>query len=282
MLDKLFVFIQYCLPQHILSRLAGLLADSEIPWLKKTLITLFSKHFTINIAEAVPADYDKYNSFNAFFTRPLTPGARPIDPTINSIISPADGAVSEIGYLKNDRIIQAKNHDYSLLALLGGDQYLSELFYGGAFATVYLSPKDYHRVHMPFAGQLQKTHYVPGKLFSVNQVTANNVPGLFANNERLICYFITEHGPMVVILVGAMIVAGIETTWSGQVTPRSKRVNTVDFTRKVSLLKGDEIGRFKLGSTAIVLFPAETAIWNKDLVNGSAVKMGQALGVFNG
>lgn len=282
MRNKLFILFQYCLPQHLLSRLAGLLADSERPWLKKRLIALFSRHFDINIAEAVPADYEKYKSFNAFFTRPLKSGARTIDPNSNSITSPADGAISEIGYLDKDRLMQAKGQHYSLLALLGGDQARADQFKGGAFATIYLSPKDYHRVHMPFAGTLEKTCYIPGKLFSVNQVTANHVAGLFAKNERLVCYFSTEHGPMVVILVGAMIVAGIETVWSGQVTPKSNTINSIDITQNVDLVKGEEMGRFKLGSTAIVLLPAGKAKWNKDLANGSAVRMGQTLAEFNG
>ena len=281
MRNKLFVILQYCLPQHVLSRLVGLLADSERPWLKRKLIALFSQHFDINIAEAMPADYEKYKSFNAFFTRPLKPGARIIDPASNAITSPADGAISEIGYLDADRLIQAKGQHYSLLALLGGDQALAQPFYNGAFATIYLSPKDYHRVHMPFAGKLEKTCYIPGKLFSVNQVTANHVPGLFSKNERLVCYFSTDHGPMIIILVGAMIVAGIETTWSGQVTPKSKTINSIDIKQNIALFKGQEMGRFKLGSTAIVLLPAHKAKWNTNLMNGSAVRMGQTLGEFN-
>lgn len=276
--ERLFIFLQYCIPQHTLSRLIGYLADSENPWLKSQLIRLFSHFFTINIAEAAPDNYEQYASFNAFFTRALKVGARPIVQDQRAVVSPADGSISEIGIIKNDQLLQAKGHHYSLKALLGGDDALAEQFNNGAFATVYLSPKDYHRVHMPLAGTLQKTRYVPGKLFSVNQTTANNVAGLFARNERLICVFDTEYGPMVVILVGAMIVAAIETVWAGQVAPQSKKINTIDMTKTISLEKGGEMGRFKLGSTAIVLFPENTVQWNDALSNGSSIKLGELLG----
>lgn len=279
--DKLFIYLQYCLPQHALSRLVGYLAASEIPWLKNHLINLFAHFFTINIAEAVPADYEKYPSFNAFFTRPLKAGARPIVEDQNTIVSPADGAISEIGNIENDQLIQAKGQHYSLLALLGGDTELTEQFSNGAFATIYLSPKDYHRVHMPFAGTLLKSIYIPGKLFSVNQTTANNVPGLFARNERMVCVFETDKGPMIVILVGAMIVAGIETVWAGQVAPPPKQPASLNFNNTVTLQKGKEMGRFKLGSTAIVLFPSDTVNWNKMLTNGTAIRLGESLGNVN-
>lgn len=276
--ERLFIFIQYCLPQHTLSRLIGYLADSENPWLKSKLIQLFSHFFPINIAEAAPDNYEQYASFNAFFTRALKPGARPIVQEPNAIASPADGAISEIGIIKNDQLLQAKGHHYSLLALLGGDTALAEQFNNGAFATIYLSPKDYHRVHMPLAGTLQQTRYVPGKLFSVNQTTANNVPGLFARNERLICVFDTDSGPMIVILVGAMIVAAIETVWAGQVAPQAKKITAIDMTQTIALDKGGEMGRFKLGSTAIVLFPENTVAWNESLTNGTPIQLGELLG----
>ncbi len=276
--ERLFIFIQYCIPQHMLSRLIGYLADSENPWLKAQLIQLFSHFFPINIAEAAPDNVEQYASFNAFFTRALKPGARPVVQEHNAIASPADGAISEIGVIEGNQLLQAKGHNYSLLALLGGDTALAEQFNNGAFATIYLSPKDYHRVHMPLAGTLQQTRYVPGKLFSVNQTTANNVPGLFARNERLICVFDTSSGPMIVILVGAMIVAAIETVWAGQVAPQPKKITAIDMTQTITLDKGGEMGRFKLGSTVIVLFPENTVAWNKALTNGTPIQLGELLG----
>lgn len=288
--DQLFIYLQYCLPQHALSRLVGYLAASKIPWLKDRLIKTFSHFFAVDMSEAIPNDPEKYASFNEFFTRPLKPGARPIDPDPTIIVSPADGAISELGLIQNNPdtsdsnssvLIQAKGHYYSLQALLANDKKLTEQFANGAFATIYLSPKDYHRVHMPFTGTLTKTIYVPGNLFSVNQTTANNVPGLFARNERLICIFDTAIGPMAVILVGAMIVAGIETVWGGQVAPQPKSPTHMDISKPITLAKGDEMGRFKLGSTAIVLFPKDTASWNNTLSNGSAVRLGESLGNIN-
>lgn len=288
--DQLFIYLQYCLPQHALSRLVGYLAASKITWLKNRLIKTFSYFFAVDMSEAIPNDPEKYDSFNDFFTRPLKAGARPIDSNPNTIVSPADGAISELGMIQknpnvdsdnSDVLIQAKGHYYSLQALLAGDKDLTEQFSNGAFATIYLSPKDYHRVHMPFAGTLTKTIYVPGHLFSVNQTTANNVPGLFARNERLICIFDTEAGPMAVILVGAMIVAGIETVWGGQVAPQPKSPTHMNFSQPITLAKGDEMGRFKLGSTAIVLFPANTVDWNDTLNNGSVIRLGELLGNIN-
>lgn len=279
--DKLFITLQHCVPQHSLSRLTGWLAESEIPWLKDFLIRLFSRFFNINIAEAVPADYEKYPSFNAFFTRPLKPGARPIAAGEQVIVSPADGSISEIGSIDKQRVLQAKGQYYNLTALLGGNTVLADEFANGAFATVYLSPSDYHRVHMPFAGTLRKTIYVPGKLFSVNQTTADNVEGLFARNERLVCIFDTANGPMALILVGAMIVAGIETVWDGQIAPNDIQAIKTDTTHSIALDKGEEMGRFKLGSTAIVLFPANTVSWNNMLSNGSTIRLGESLGNIN-
>lgn len=276
--ESFFILIQYCIPQHTLSRLIGYLADSENTWLKSKLIQLFCHFFPINITEAAPDNIQQYASFNAFFTRALKPGARPIVQEQHSIASPADGEISEIGFIENKQLLQAKGHKYSLLALLGGDTALAEQFNNGAFATIYLSPKDYHRVHMPLAGTLQQTRYVPGKLFSVNQTTANNVPGLFARNERLICVFDTDNGPMIVILVGAMIVAAIETVWSGQIAPQAKKITAIDMTKTIALEKGGEMGRFKLGSTAIVLFPENTVTWNQSLANGTAIQLGELLG----
>ena len=210
----------------------------------------------------------------------MKPDARAITEAANAIACPADGAVSEIGDIEAGSLLQAKGRHYSLVSLLGDDAGLAEQFMGGKFATVYLSPKDYHRVHMPVSGKLVSTTYVPGKLFSVNQATANQIPGLFARNERLICVFEGECGPFVVILVGAMIVAGIETVWAGQVVPVRAQLKTTSYRepQKIELAKGEEMGRFKLGSTVIVLFPKGIAEWRADLCNGSPTCMGEAMG----
>ncbi|RZI70047.1 MAG: phosphatidylserine decarboxylase, partial [Pseudomonas sp.] len=211
----------------------------------------------------------------------LKPGARPLDSTPGAILSPADGAVSQLGPIEHGRIFQAKGHSYSVLELLGGDARLSAPFMGGEFATVYLSPKDYHRVHMPLAGTLREMVYVPGRLFSVNQTTAENVPELFARNERVVCLFDTERGPMAVVLVGAMIVASIETVWAGLVTPPKRELKTFRYDEAarapIHLEKGAELGRFKLGSTAIVLFGPNQVKWSELLAAGSPVQMGQGL-----
>ncbi len=276
--NKLFLLLQYCIPQHALSRFAGRLADSETPWLKNLLIRLFANNFPINIDEAQPADFEKYPSFNAFFTRPLKANARPIQGNDKNIVSPVDGAISEIGSINGHTLIQAKGHHYSLSTLLGDDEQLSRVFNDGLFSTIYLSPKDYHRIHMPIDGELKQTIYIPGSLFSVNQTTANNVSNLFARNERLVCVFETAIGPMVLILVGAMIVASIETVWSGQVTPQTKHISKQDFSGNIALKKGEEMGRFKLGSTVIVLFAKDSIIWNDLLEHGLGIKLGEVLG----
>lgn len=274
---KLFIALQYVLPQHLLSRLVGMLAENETPWLKNFLIEKFIRHFGVNMNEAAQPDYKLYHNFNSFFTRPLAEGARTI--SAGGVACPADGQVSQLGKIEYGRIFQAKGQSYSALELLGGDAELAAKFDDGLFATIYLSPRDYHRVHMPAAGQLQRTVYVPGDLFSVNTTTAENVPRLFARNERLVAIFDTEYGEMAVVLVGALIVAGIETVWSGQVAPRQRRIETQDFVTlpdPVRLDKGAEMGRFKLGSTAIVLFRKDCGLqWQAEA--GDAVRMGQLL-----
>ena len=215
----LFVALQYLIPQHLLSRLVGTLAASEIRWIKNPFINWFRQRYGVDMSEAADSEPTNYPSFNAFFTRALKPGSRPIDASPNAIISPADGAISQLGTITGDRIFQAKGQNYTTTELLGGDDKMAALFADGLFATVYLSPRDYHRVHMPVAGKLLRTIYVPGDLFSVNQATAAHVPSLFARNERLVCLFETDFGPMALVLVGAMIVAGIETVWAGQIAP---------------------------------------------------------------
>lgn len=278
-MDTLFVFLQHIVPQHFLSRCTGWLAELRYPiGLKNWIITLFIKQFKVDMSEAEEPDPAAYPNFNAFFTRPLKEGARPLAKA--DIVCPADGAISQLGAIDESRLFQAKGQYFSLNELLGGDETRAAQFKNGQYATIYLSPRDYHRVHMPLAGALTATTYIPGKLFSVNTVTAQNVPRLFARNERLVCYFDTTAGPMAMILVGAMVVAGIETVWGGQVAPPSAEPQATDFTRKpgdVSLAKGQEMGRFKLGSTVILLFPNQSMDWDKNYVAGTATRLGESL-----
>jgi phosphatidylserine decarboxylase len=281
-MDKLFIFLQHILPQHLVSRCAGWLADVQQPaWLKNWLIHIFVRHFRVDMAEAANPDPTSYASFNAFFTRPLREDARSLAEA--DIVCPADGAVSQLGVVQGGRIFQAKGQSFSAWELLGGDSERAALFANGSFATIYLSPRDYHRVHMPVAGRLTATCYIPGKLFSVNQVTAENVPRLFARNERLVCYFDTAAGPMAMILVGAMVVAGIETVWSGQVappTPDPVRHDHVSAPRTIELAQGEEMGRFKLGSTVILLFGQDAVDFDSAYVAGTATRLGESLGKF--
>lgn len=277
--SKFFSLLQYVIPHHLLSRLTGRLAECRIGWIKNQLIKSFIKRFNVDMSEALHEEPAAYINFNDFFTRELKPGAREIvaDPT--QLVSPADGAISELGLLQQGQLLQAKGINYSLTRLLGGNIEKAKPFIGGSFATIYLSPSDYHRVHMPLQGRLLETIYVPGRLFSVNQATADNVPGLFARNERLVCFFETPAGPMALILVGAMIVAGIETVWDGQAAPLVRKVTLKDFTdpQPVVLEKGQEMGRFKLGSTAILVFGPDAVEWREELKNGTQVKLGEAL-----
>lgn len=280
--ERLFILSQHLLPHHLLSRLIGHAAECRAPWFKDRLIGWFARQYQVNMAEAQVEDLTAYAHFNAFFTRALKDGARPLDSTPDAVLCPADGAISQLGPIEHGRVFQAKGHSFSVLELLGGDSERAAPFMGGDFATVYLSPKDYHRVHMPLAGTLREMVHVPGRLFSVNQSTAENVPELFARNERVVCLFDTERGPMAVVLVGAMIVASIETVWAGLVTPpkrtlRSWRYDDAART-PIDLAKGAELGRFKLGSTAIVLFAPNQVQWAESLAAGSVVRMGQAMG----
>ena len=280
--QRVFILLQYLLPQHALSRLVGRLANCRKAGFKNALIRWFIKRYNVDMSQAVRQQPEDYEHFNDFFTRALVEGARPVDDSHDGIACPADGAISQLGSIRHGRVFQAKGQDYSLVELLGGDSERASVFQDGRFATVYLSPRDYHRVHMPLAGTLKETVYVPGQLFSVNQTTAENVPGLFARNERLVCLFDTEAGPMAVVLVGAMIVAGIETVWAGEVAPVRPRLQTTDYSttgrQPVTLAKGEEMGRFKLGSTAIVLFGPQAVQWDDTLAAGSSVCMGQSMG----
>lgn len=279
-MNIIFIIFQYIVPQHLLSRMMGAIADCEWPWLKNLLINRFIKQYHVNMAEAADPEPSNYKSFNAFFTRELQVDARQIIAGDNTIACPADGAISQIGNIEQGRIFQAKGQHYTVLELLGGNKEVADQFKGGKFATIYLSPKDYHRVHMPMDGELTSMSYVPGDLFSVNTTTAENVPRLFSRNERAACIFETESGPMAVVLVGAMIVAGIETVWGGQVAPIKREVKTTLYNQhseKVTLKKGDELGRFKLGSTAIVLFGPEAIEWQEQLDALSPTRMGELL-----
>ncbi len=274
----LFITLQHLLPQHLLTRCVGHLAASEQPLIKSLFIRQFARRYQIDMSEAAEPNLAAYPSFNAFFTRALKPGARPIDSAPDALVCPADGAISQLGTLDDDRLLQAKGHQYTVSELLA-DPSASDTFRGGSFCTVYLSPRDYHRVHLPLAGTLRETRYVPGDLFSVNTVTADHVPNLFARNERLVCLFDTAHGPMALVLVGAMIVAGIETVWGGReaATPSVRTARVAN----VHLKTGDEVGRFLLGSTAIVVLPAGLATWEPQLEAGSPVRMGTRLGTLH-
>jgi len=277
--DYLKTLPQYLLPHHALSRLVGVLVHMQQPALKNKAINLFIKHYGVDMAQAENPDPRSYPDFHHFFIRKLRDGARPIAENTSSIMSPADGAVSQIGDIKQGRIFQAKGRDFSLSELLGGSKTHAQLFIDGHFTTIYLSPKDYHRVHMPYGGKLTDMIHVPGRLFSVNPATTRTVPKLFARNERVVCLFDTNIGPMAVIMVGAMICASIHTKWAGKVTPpHGKKVQHTSYTDKnITLKKGDEMGFFTLGSTAIVLFAKDAMVWNDDVHADSKLMMGQTI-----
>lgn len=274
--DTLFIQAQKKVPQHQLSRLVGKVAASENKWVKNAVIQCFKMKYGIDMSIAEEKNALKYKSFNDFFTRSLAEGVRHVDTQENSIVCPADGAISQIGKIQDGDIFQAKGQSFSVETLIG-DVQLAEVFKNGRFATVYLSPRDYHRVHMPLAGTLTETLYIPGELFSVNQTTAENIDGLFARNERMVCLFDTELGRMAVVLVGAMIVAGIETVATGKAKPTG-RIEVQH--HQLALEKGAELGRFYLGSTAIVLFEENKMQWDNQFTANSIVKMGEKLGEF--
>jgi phosphatidylserine decarboxylase len=278
---RLFVAMQYLLPQHFLSRQVHRLARCRVKPLKNALIGAFVRHFQPDMSDAADPEPRDYPSFNSFFTRSLRPGARPSDPSPRALACPVDGTVSQIGRLDGLRMLQAKGHDYSLEALLGGPCAWSERFAGGSFATLYLAPYNYHRIHMPAAATLSAAWFIPGKLFSVNAATAAAVPGLFARNERVICAF--EEGPLAfaVALVGALFVGSIATVWHGDVTPcsprRAMQLPLDTGKAPMRLERGAELGRFNMGSTVILLLPAGAAEWLPDLQPGTPVRVGQTL-----
>jgi phosphatidylserine decarboxylase len=280
LLEKLFVLSQYPLPHHTLSRLMGQLTHCRNPIFKNFFIRSITKAYNVNLDEAQEPDINAYGCFNEFFTRPLKPEARPLTDAPGAIACPADGFVSQVGDIREGQLLQAKGMDYSVETLLGGDAERAAAFMGGEFATIYLSPRDYHRLHMPLAGTLREMIHVPGRLFSVNDATARSVPNLFARNERVVAIFDTEAGPMALILVGAIFVASIETVWHGVVTPPSSRqVQTWHYNdQPVKLARGEEIGRFNMGSTIIVLFGKDAVNWSDVLKPGAVSRMGEAIG----
>ncbi len=277
--DKLFIKLQHWVPQHGLSRFVSNFANSRNPFIKNTFIKWFIKRYNVDMSIAKEENPTAYASFNDFFTRELKPGVRPICVEPTAIVCPADGAISQLGKIVNGRIFQAKGQDFSAVELLGGDEALAQEFAEGDFATIYLSPKDYHRVHMPYGGKLRAMVSIPGELFSVNTITAENVPRLFSRNERIAAIFDTTIGPMAVVLVGAMIVAGIETVWDGQIAPMGSGEPETSLYpyQNINLERGAEMGRFKLGSTAIILFAKDKITWEPQFTAGATTRLGVKL-----
>ena len=277
MSDRLAVLAQYLLPKQALTTLAGRLADTEAGSLTTSVIRWFVQRYGVDLSEAVDSNPVSYRSFNEFFTRPLRAGARPLADA--DFICPVDGAISQFGGIEQDQIFQAKGHQYSTTALVGGDGELASRFANGAFATLYLSPRDYHRIHMPVDGRLRRMIHVPGELFSVNPATARGVPGLFARNERVVCVFDAEFGSCVLTLVGATIVGSMATVWHGTVNPpRGGQIREWLYDdRQVLLKKGEEMGRFLLGSTVVMLFPRDALRFNPTWAPARAIRMGEAM-----
>jgi phosphatidylserine decarboxylase len=286
MLDYLHALPQYVLPHHLLSRIMLKITRSRIePW-KNLLIKAFIHHYKVDMSLAKEPNPEAYPSFNSFFTRELRQDARPVISGAGNIACPVDGKVSQAGVISDGEIFQAKGYSYSLATLLGGNEARVAQFRGGRFATLYLSPKDYHRIHMPLDGRLREMVHIPGRLFSVSPSTTRIIPGLFARNERVVTIFDTPVGPMAMVLVGAIFVASIETVWSGVVTPPTFRhIRTWQHDKKseqhVNLQQGQEMGRFNMGSTVIVLFGPEANQWNPELRPGATIRMGQLLGNYS-
>ena len=278
MSDRLAVLPQYLMHKQLLTVLAGKFANARLGGLTTAVIRRFVARYGVNMQEAANPDITSYASFNEFFTRPLHEGARPLADA--EFICPVDGAISQFGAIERDSIFQAKGHSYTTTALVGGDANLVAQFADGSFATLYLSPKDYHRIHMPCTGRLRRMIYVPGELFSVNPTTARGVPGLFARNERVVCVFDSEFGPFVLTLVGATIVGSMATVWHGVVNPpRSRTVREWHYgDRDITLPKGAEMGRFLLGSTVVMLFPKNTLNFNPEWQPTKTIRMGEAMG----
>jgi phosphatidylserine decarboxylase len=279
MIDKLFIGIQYILPARLLGACTKRLARNQSAWLKNLLIRSFTRLFTIDESEMDRDRATDYPSFNAFFTRELKSGARPVDMDPQSICSPADGRVQQAGQVSYGRMIQAKGMTFSAGELLNAEAADVEPFDGGAFMTIYLAPHNYHRVHAPLAGQLRRMHFIPGSRFSVNRVTADSIPGLFARNERVACLFDGPHGPYWLVFVGAMNVASISTAWSGEISSGHELTETVfDDGSGPTFNKGDYIGHFNLGSTVIVIFPRDTVSWDQSLQPLDNLVVGRSIG----
>lgn len=282
MKQKLLALLFYILPHHAISWV--MLVFARIRWqpLKNLIIRIYTALVPVNMQEAVEENRFAYESLNAFFTRAIKAECRPFDDNLENWLCPVDGAVSQAQTIKNGRIFQAKGHDFSLLELVGGDNSMASVFNNGRFATLYLSPRDYHRIHMPTTGTLKQMIYIPGRLFSVAPFTVNNIPGLFARNERCVCNFDTEQGPMAMILVGAINVSAIETVWHGLVTEKANAINSRQVTKydysdkNIELKRGEEMGRFNLGSTVIVLATDKMKL-NEDVIADTEIKLGQCL-----
>lgn len=276
--DKLVTLPQYIIPQHLFSLVMYRATRCEVVWFKNLIISTIIKQYRVNMAEAAEMDLDYYSSFNTFFTRLLRNDVRPISES--DIVSPVDGVVSQVGPVTSGQIVQAKGQEYSVLALLGGDDALTSEFVGGQFATIYLSPKDYHRIHMPATGILRKMRYIPGKLFSVSPRTARAVPDLFARNERVAVTFDTDFGPIVMVLVGAIFVGSMETIWAGQITPNYGKVIqqwTYDGEQAITIEKGQEMGRFNMGSTVVMLVGKDVALFNEQVEAEATIQLGNAM-----
>ena len=277
--ERAFIGLQYLMPQHILSRMVGMLAENRIGFIRDGLIRMFLNRYAVDLAEAARPDLASYASFNDFFTRRLRAGARGLDPDPRAALCPADGTVSQSGRIAGDTLLQAKGIDYSAAALLGGDTALATEFAGGDFATIYLAPHNYHRVHMPLAGTLRIARFIPGDLFSVNAATAANVPGLFARNERIACIFDTTSGPMAVVLVGALFVGSMSLAWAGRIGAEGRR-KPRDLPARdpfVALERGAELGWFNMGSTVVVLFAPAGPGLVAGIAPSRAVRVGERL-----
>lgn len=278
--DSLVTLPQYLIPHHLLSLAMYKLTRSEIVWFKNLFIKFIVRQYKVNVAEAAQTDLNQFPCFNAFFTRELKTGARPIAEGQHTVVSPVDGVISQLGAIESGQIVQAKGFNYSVLSLLGGDTELAKEFEQGQFATIYLSPKDYHRIHMPLTGTLRQMTYIPGKLFSVSPRTARTVPNLFARNERVVTVFDTDQGSLVVVLVGAIFVGSMETVWAGQITPSyGHNIQHWDYddSTAITLNKGEELGRFNMGSTIVMLLPKQSGLFLSHWSAQSPIQLGQAM-----
>jgi len=282
--DKIFAFIQMLLPHHFLSSIMYKITRIEIKWFKNFFITKFIGMYDVDMSQAQNETVQNFKCFNEFFTRPLKPEARPIAEGEKTILSPVDGTVSEIGRIKNGQIFQAKGKNYSLETLVGGSPERAQFYEDGYFATLYLSPRDYHRIHMPISGRIREMVHVPGRLFSVSPSTARSVNSLFARNERVVAGFSTDAGPMAMILVGAIFVSSMETVWAGTITPpngKNLRQWSYDTQDPINLERADEMGRFNMGSTVILLFSKDSIQWEEYLKCGTKIQFGEKIGQIN-